>query len=62
MDICIQDNLSQTVQDTLQFRWWLLSFGQHLVIQEPQSLVSWIKENAVGMYKNYGSLQQTDNR
>lgn len=58
----LQDHymITAKVQDTLQFRWWLLSFGKHLVIQEPDSLVSWVKENADGMHQNYGLLQQND--
>lgn len=45
--------VSAIIQDTLQFRWWLLGFGKNLVVQEPKALALWMKENADEMHQHY---------
>lgn len=45
--------ISAMVQDSMQFRWWLLSFGKSLDIKAPMTLRSWIKEHAKEMHSQY---------
>lgn len=45
--------VTATIQDSMQFRWWLLSFGKSLDIKAPASLRSWIKDHATTMQQQY---------
>lgn len=48
-DVIIQ----ATVQDTMELRWWLLSFGDEVEILEPPELREWFKESAENMAEYY---------
>lgn len=45
--------VSATIQDSMQFRWWLLSFGKSLEIKAPASLRRWITDHAIYMQQQY---------
>lgn len=45
--------ISATIQDSMQFRWWLLSFGKSLEIKAPENLRDWIKEHSAAMNRLY---------
>lgn len=45
--------LKATLQDTWQFRWWILSQGSKITIQEPQELAQSIKEELEKALNNY---------
>lgn len=45
--------IEATVQDTMELRWWLLSFGKEAEILEPPMLREWFKESANNMAGYY---------
>ena len=53
--------IEATVQDTMELRWWLLSFGDEAEILEPPELREWFKESAdnmAGYYAEDADAQQ----
>lgn len=47
--------ISATVQDTLELRWWLKSFGDEAVVLEPPELVEHFRKVAENLHANYSS-------
>lgn len=47
--------ISATVQDTLELRWWLKSFGDEAVVLEPPELFDHFREAAENLLANYSS-------
>ncbi|MCP5197388.1 MAG: WYL domain-containing transcriptional regulator [Gammaproteobacteria bacterium] len=45
--------LTATVNDTAQLRWWLLSFGQHVEVFEPEALRAELANHAYWMHRRY---------
>lgn len=45
--------IEATVQDSMELRWWLLSFGDEAKILEPLDLREWFKETAHNMNNYY---------
>lgn len=45
--------IEATVQDSMELRWWLLSFGDEAEILEPPELREWFKESADNMAGYY---------
>jgi predicted DNA-binding transcriptional regulator YafY len=48
-----QVEVSATVEDDALLRWWLLGFGQNVVVLRPKSLRKWITEETRGMASQY---------
>lgn len=45
--------ITAAIQDSMQFRWWLLSFGKSLDIKSPLVLRNWMKDHATAMNQQY---------
>lgn len=51
--------IEATVQDTMELRWWLLSFGEETEILEPPELREWFKEVANNIASYYADDNET---
>ena len=47
--------ISATVQDTLELRWWLKSFGDEAIVLDPPELFEHFREVAENLHTNYST-------
>lgn len=46
-------NLTATVQDSMQLRWWMLGYGAGIEVRGPKALRTWMKEQACALANAY---------